>query len=401
MLQIKTGANFKHQTLNFIIAGFMKERIWLSPPHMGGDEFKFVQEAFETNWIAPVGPHIAAFERELALYNGIAHCAALSSGTAAIHLALIILGVKAGDEVICSSFTFSGSCNPIAYLGAVPVFVDSENETWNMDPQVLKEAIEDRIKKTGRVPKAIITVHLYGMPAKMTEIMETARHYGIPVIEDAAEALGSSFKRQKLGTFGDFGIYSFNGNKIITTSGGGALVSNDGAAIEKAKFLSTQARDPAPHYEHSEIGFNYRLSNVCAGIGRGQLMVLDERVRQRRSIFQYYVDTIGNLKGLEFPKELSSTFSNRWLTTILVDQEKTGGITREGIRNALDEENIESRPLWKPMHLQPVFKHCPSYTNGVSERLFENGLCLPSGSGMNETQLNRVSEKLRSLWVTK
>jgi dTDP-4-amino-4,6-dideoxygalactose transaminase len=365
-----------------------RERIWLSAPHMGGEEIKFVQEAFDTNWIAPVGPNINAFEEELAAYNGIRHCAALSSGTAAIHLALIILNVKQGDEVICSSFTFSGSCNPIAYQRATPVFVDSEPETWNMDPELLKEAIEDRIKKTGRRPKAMIIVHLYGMPAKIQELVDIARQYEIPIIEDAAEALGSTYNGKKLGTFGDLGIYSFNGNKIITTSGGGALVSNNDAWIQKAKFLATQARDAAPHYQHSEIGYNYRLSNICAGIGRGQLCVLNERVQQRRANFDFYRNNLAGISGIEFTREPVHCFSNRWLTTILINPTQFGK-DREDVRLIMEKEKIETRPLWKPMHLQPVFDAVPVYENGTSETLFSRGLCLPSGSNLSpEDRLN-------------
>jgi dTDP-4-amino-4,6-dideoxygalactose transaminase len=357
---------------------------------MGDLELKFVMEAFETNWISPVGPHISAFETELGLYNSVSHCAALSSGTAAIHLALIILGVVQDDEVICSTFTFSGSCNPILYQKAVPVFVDSEAQTWNMDPVLLKEAIRDRIKKTGRKPKAIIAVHLYGMAARIDEIMAVAREFEIPVIEDAAEALGSSFQRKKLGTFGDIGIYSFNGNKIITTSGGGAMVSENEAWVKKAKFLATQARDPAPHYEHSELGFNYRLSNICAGIGRGQLRVLDERVLQRRAVYDFYLSQLQEIPGVKFYPESKGSFSNRWLTTIIIDRKKTGGVSREDIRLRLEADNIESRPLWKPMHLQPLFSGCPAYVNGVSEKLFNDGLCLPSGSNLKPEDLERV-----------
>ncbi len=365
------------------------KRIWLSVPHMGGEEMKFVQEAFDTNWVSPVGPNINAFEEELTAFVGIGHCAVLSSGTAAIHLALIILDVKQGDEVICSSFTFSGSCNPIAYQRAVPVFVDSEAETWNMDPELLEEAIVERTKKTGKKPKAIILVHLYGTPAKIDDILTVAKKYEIPLIEDAAEALGSSYKGKKLGTFGDLGIYSFNGNKIITTSGGGALVSENIAWIQKAKFLATQARDPAPHYQHSEIGFNYRLSNICAGIGRGQLRVLEERVQQRRENFKFYKTELGKISGLSFPEELPNTFSNRWLTTMLIDPAHFGK-SREDLRLALETENVESRPLWKPMHLQPVFKDAPSFQNGTSEKLFEKGLCLPSSSSLTSWEKESV-----------
>ncbi|MFN6089902.1 MAG: DegT/DnrJ/EryC1/StrS family aminotransferase [Cyclobacteriaceae bacterium] len=367
----------------------MSKRIYLSPPHMGGEELTYIHQAFDTNWVSPAGPHIDTFEKELGAYNGIEYCAALSSGTAAIHLALVILGVKPGDEVICSSFTFSGSCNPIVYVGATPVFVDSELDTWNMDPVLLEEAILDRIRE-GKKPKAIVLVHLYGMPAKLNELMAISRKYEIPVIEDAAEALGSTDFGQKAGTFGDIGIYSFNGNKIITTSGGGALVSKNEDWIKKARFLATQARDAAPHYQHSEIGYNYRLSNVSAGIGLGQLKVLDDRVRQRRANFEFYRDALGHLPGISFQPEMSGSFSNRWLTTILIDPSQNGGVTREDIRLALEKENIESRPLWKPMHLQPIFQQFPNYGGGVSEKLFEQGLCLPSGSGLKEEELKRV-----------
>jgi dTDP-4-amino-4,6-dideoxygalactose transaminase len=368
----------------------MSKRIYLSPPHMGGEELTYIHQAFDTNWVSPAGPHIDTFEKELATYNGMEYCAALSSGTAAIHLALVILGIKHGDEVICSTFTFSGSCNPIAYVGATPVFVDSELETWNMDPALLEEAILARIKK-GKKPKAIILVHLYGMPAKLNELMTISRKYEIPVIEDAAEALGSTYFGQKAGTFGDFGIYSFNGNKIITTSGGGALVAKNEDWIKKARFLATQARDAAPHYQHSEIGYNYRLSNISAGIGLGQLTILDERVRQRRANFEFYRAALAHLTGFTFQPEMTGSFSNRWLTTILIDPSKSGGGTREDIRLALEREDIESRPLWKPMHLQPVFQPFPSYGGGVSEKLFERGLCLPSGSALREDELQRVT----------
>jgi dTDP-4-amino-4,6-dideoxygalactose transaminase len=368
------------------------EKIWLSSPHMGGAEFEFVKEAFDTNWISPVGPHITAFENELAQYNGIPFCAALSSGTAAIHLALIILCVKEGDEVLCSSFTFSGSCNPIVYQKAIPVFIDSEPETWNMDPSLLEEAIQDRKAKNGRYPKAIILVHLYGMPAKLKELIAIAEKYSIPIIEDAAEALGSTFHGQKLGTFGDLGVYSFNGNKIITTSGGGALVSQNEMWIKKARFLATQARDAAPHYQHTEIGYNYRLSNVCAAIGRGQLQVLDERVQQRRNVFEYYKKELSAIPSIRLVEEPKGSFSNRWLTTVLFDSFEQ----REKVRLLLEAENIESRPLWKPMHLQPVFKSYPSIENGVSEKLFETGLCLPSGSNLTLNDLERVAEVIKS-----
>jgi dTDP-4-amino-4,6-dideoxygalactose transaminase len=364
-------------------------RIWLSSPHMGGRELEYVKEAFDTNWISPVGPHLSAFEQQLAQYNGVGHVAALSSGTAAIHLALVVLGVGPGDEVICSTFTFSGSCNPIMYLGATPVFVDSEESTWNMCPELLKTAIRDRIAK-GKKPKAILPVHLYGMPARITEIMQVAREFEIPVIEDAAESLGAMVSGKKTGGFGDFGVFSFNGNKIITTSGGGALVSDHEAEIAKTRFLATQARDPAPHYQHSEVGYNYRLSNVCAGIGRGQMEVLDERIAQRRKVFAFYKQRLGQLPGWRFLDEPEGYFANRWLTTVLIDPTLFGGKTREDIRLALEQENIESRPLWKPMHLQPVFAGAPYYGNHLSEKLFEQGLCLPSGSNLKEDELERV-----------
>jgi len=351
-----------------------------------------VCEAFHSNWVAPVGPHIDGFEKDLAAYNDIADCAVFSSGTSAIHLALIILGVKAGDEVICSSFTFSGSCNPIAYQQAIPVFVDSETETWNMDPLLLEKAIEDRIK-LGKKPKAIIAVHLYGMPARIADIMKVAAKHAIPVIEDAAEALGASYEGKKCGTFGDIGIYSFNGNKIITTSGGGAMVSRNAEWIQKAKFLSTQARDPAPHYEHSHIGYNYRLSNICAGIGRGQMRVLDERVKQRRKVFDFYRKHLSNISAISFQPEAKGSFANRWLTCITLDASHPK--TPEHLRRALEKEDIESRPLWKPMHMQPVFKGSAYYGAGVSESLFEKGLCLPSGSNLSEEDLLRVVHVLQ------
>jgi dTDP-4-amino-4,6-dideoxygalactose transaminase len=315
---------------------------------------------------------------------------ALSSGTAAIHLALIMLGVKPGDEVIASSFTFSATVNPIAYQGALPILIDSEADTWNMSPELLETAIKDRISK-GKKPKAIIIVHLYGMPAKMDAIMELANRYEIPLIEDAAEALGSKYKNQSLGTFGILGVLSFNGNKIITTSGGGALISNDEKLIAKSRFLATQARDSAPHYQHSEIGYNYRMSNIVAGIGRGQLEVLDEHIALRRRNFTFYKEQFSEFEGISFHQEPDENyFSNYWLTCITVDPAKMKGISREDIRLALDAENIESRPLWKPMHLQPVFSHCPFYGNGISEKLFQTGLCLPSGSNLTTDEKERI-----------
>jgi dTDP-4-amino-4,6-dideoxygalactose transaminase len=375
----------------------MKNKIWLSSPHMGEMEQVFVKEAFDTNWIAPLGPHVNGFEADLQAFTKAGHAAALSSGTAALHLALILLDVKAGDEVICQSFTFSASANPIVYQGAVPVFVDSEKETWNMSPEYLEAAIKDRIAK-GKKPKAIIAVHLYGMPAKMGEISAIAAKYGIPVIEDAAEALGSQINGKMCGTFGKLNILSFNGNKIITTSGGGALVSEDGELIAKARFLATQARDNAPHYQHSHIGYNYRMSNVVAAIGRGQMVVLNDRIAARRANYDRYVKLFGeiNAKGyhIELLPEPEGFFSNRWLTTITVDPEKNKGITREDVRLALDAENIESRPLWKPMHLQPVFADSPFYGDGTSEGLFDQGLCLPSGSNLVVEDWSRIEEVL-------
>ncbi len=374
----------------------MNEKIWLSSPHMGGNEQVYVQQAFDTNWIAPLGPHVDGFEKDLTTFTGVKNAAALSSGTSAIHLALIMLGVQSGDEVICQSFTFSASANPIVYQGAVPVFVDSEKDTWNMSPEHLRKAIEDRIKK-GKKPKAVIPVHLYGMPSKMNEIMAIAKEYDIAVIEDAAEALGSAIDGKACGSFGDMGILSFNGNKIITTSGGGALISDNEQYITRARFLATQARDAAPHYQHSSIGYNYRMSNVCAAIGRGQMEVLPTRVEQRRNNYSFYIKEFANLGGIHFLSEPKGSFSNRWLTTIIVNPDETGGVTREHIRLALEKDNIESRPLWKPMHMQPVFNQSPFYGDGTSEKLFEQGLCLPSGSNLIIDDLNRVSVIIKSL----
>lgn len=364
-------------------------KLWLSSPHMGGSEQKFVQYAFDTNWVAPLGPNVNGFEEDLSNYLKSGNVAALSSGTAALHLALVILGVEPGDEVICQTMTFSASANPITYLGARPIFVDSEADTWNMCPEFLEKAIKDRLR-LGKKPKAIIPVHLYGMPAKMGEILEIAHRYDIPVVEDAAESLGSSIDGKKCGTFGEMAILSFNGNKIITTSGGGALVAQNEGFKQKAVFLATQARDPAPHYQHSEIGYNYRMSNIVAGIGRGQMEVLDKRVEQRRENFNAYKKALSAVPGVGFQEEPQGYFSNRWLTAITLDPELTNGITREDIRLALEKENIESRPLWKPMHMQPVFGDAEYYGSGTAEKLFENGLCLPSGSNMEEGDRERV-----------
>ena len=371
-------------------------RIYLSSPHMSGREMAYIDEAFDTNWIAPLGPNVNNFETDLVRYTGCGHVAALSSGTAAIHLAIILLGVGPGDEVIVPSFTFSATVNPVVYQHATPVFVDSEKETWNMDPELLEKAIKDKRQGAkAKSIKAIIVVHLYGMPANMDDIMAVAGKYGIPVIEDAAEALGSKYNGKFLGSFGDFGVFSFNGNKIITTSGGGALASDNEAMIDKARFLATQARDKAPHYQHSHIGYNYRMSNVLAGIGRGQMEVLDERIQQRRANYDFYLKSFSSYQGIEFLKEPSDAyFSNRWLTTVIIDANKTG-IARERLQVELEKENIETRPLWKPMHLQPVFSSYPAYLNGVSESLFNTGLCLPSGSNMTEEQKCFVVEAIQ------
>lgn len=367
----------------------MKEKIWLSSPHMGGGEMKYIQEAYNTNWIAPLGPNVNGLENDIEKYTQCGYAAALSSGTSAIHLALILSGVVENDEVLCSSFTFSATANPIRYQNAIPIFIDSEKETWNICPNLLKTAIEDRIIK-GKKPKALILVHLYGMPAKIDEIVAICNQHNIILIEDAAEALGSTYKGKALGTFGKFGILSFNGNKIITTSGGGALMSADEKLIKKARFLATQARDEAPHYQHSEIGYNYRMSNICAGIGRGQFEVLDERVSQKRKIHEYYKKALASYT-IQFLKEPENYFSNRWLTTVLFESETI----KEKVRLALDAENIESRPLWKPMHLQPVFEKFPTYSNHISEDLFKKGLCLPSDSKLENSDLDRVIEIIK------
>ncbi len=356
----------------------------------------YIHEAFDTNWIAPLGPHVNNFEKEMAAYVGTQHAAALSSGTAAIHLALILSNVKAGDEVICQSLTFSASANPIAYQQATPVFIDSEEETWNMDPALLETAIKDRLS-SGKKPKAVIVVHLYGQPAKMEEITSICRQYEIPLIEDAAEALGSSYKNKRAGSFGRFGILSFNGNKIITTSGGGMLVSDNEELISKARFLATQARDDAPHYQHSHIGYNYRMSNVLAGIGLGQLKVLEQRIKQKRNIFNFYSSTLSHIAGISFQPELAETKSNRWLTALTIDPAFCK-INRETLRLAFEKENIEARPLWKPMHLQPVFKSAPAYVNGTSEKLFQNGLCLPSDTNMTADDRSRIRTVLNTLF---
>ena len=364
---------------------------------MGGSEQQYVSQAFETNWIAPLGPHVDGFEKQLQDYLGIGHAAALTSGTSALHLALIQAGVESGDYVLCSSFTFSASANPIVYQGAIPVFIDSEKTSWNMDPDLARKAIL-KLHSQGKKPKALVLVHLYGMPAPMEPFLEICREFQMVLIEDAAEALGSTWKGKAMGTFGDFGVLSFNGNKIITTSGGGALVSDNADAIQKARFLSTQARDPAPHYQHSQIGYNYRMSNVLAGIGRGQMEVLPERIQKRRENHSYYQQELGPLSGISFLPEPEGAFSNRWLTCILVDDEKSGGISREDIRIHLEKDNIESRPLWKPMHMQPIFSDYPFFSSGIAEYLFETGLCLPSGSNLTIADLQRVSGRIKELF---
>jgi dTDP-4-amino-4,6-dideoxygalactose transaminase len=384
------------EILQELLKQMANEKIYLSSPHMGGKELEFVQEAFDTNWIAPLGPNVNNFEIELAAYNKVEHCAALSSGTAALHLALIILGIKQNDEVLCSSFTFSASVNAIRYQNAIPVFVDSDLDTWNINPVTLRQAIEDRIS-IGKKPKALVLVHLYGMPAKMDEIMAICNEFDIPIIEDAAEALGSSYKDKKMGSFGVISIYSFNGNKIITTSGGGALVSSNEAFVQKARFLATQARDPAPHYQHTEVGYNYRMSNITAGIGRGQLLVLDEWIAKRKAMNKWYKNLFSPYHFIEVFEEPNEDFnSNHWLTCILV-KENNQGVTRETIRLALETENIECRPLWKPMHQQPVFEEFPSYINGNSDYLFEVGLCLPSGSNLTDKERDRIEKAIKSV----
>ncbi|NIJ51099.1 DegT/DnrJ/EryC1/StrS family aminotransferase [Dyadobacter arcticus] len=362
----------------------MNQRIFLSPPHMGGTEIKYIKEAFDTNWIAPTGPNIKAFENDLCAYTGSSYAVALSSGTAAIHLALLVLGVGEGDFVLCQSLTFAASANPIVYVGATPVFIDSESLTWNICPNALEDAIQFYVR-TGKKPKAIICVHLYGMPCRLNEISAICRRYGIAIIEDAAEALGSVYNGKQLGTFGDLGIFSFNGNKIITTSGGGALISNNKSYIEKALFLATQARDTAPHFQHSEIGYNYRMSNVCAGIGRGQMKVLGQRIIQRRANFNLYKNLLRKIPGINFQVESAGSLSNRWLTTIILHEDL--GITPENVRLNLASQQIESRPLWKPMHLQPIFSNAPYFGSNVSKELYQTGLCLPSGSDLPQEKL--------------
>ena len=378
-----------------------KRRIYLSTPHMSGNEIKYINDAFDTNWIAPLGPHVDAFEKELAAFVGVKDAAAVSSGTAAIHLALRLLDIKAGDTVFCSSLTFVASANPIVYLGAMPVFIDSEPETWNMSPQALEQALHDA-NLVGKLPKAVIVVNLYGQSAKMDEIVAICHIYNIPIIEDAAESLGSTYKGRASGSFGRFGVYSFNGNKIITTSAGGMLVSNDAEGLEKARFLATQARDPAAHYQHSQMGYNYRMSNVLAGIGRAQLEVLEERVNARRAIFKRYYQELSHLPGVRFMPELKHTRSNRWLTALTIE-EKEAGVSIEVLLKSLADENIEARPVWKPLHMQPLFEGTRYYPHSdnenVSEHLFKTGICLPSGSKMTEEDQMRVIDCIKKVLV--
>ena len=363
-------------------------RIYLSPPHMSGMELELVKEAFATNWIAPLGPHVDAFEKECAAYAGVAHAAALSSGTAAIHLALRLVGMQPGDEVICSTFTFSASANPIAYEGGHPVFIDSETRSWNMDPNLLAEELADCAAR-GRLPRAVIVVDLYGQCADYDPIVETCARYDVPIIQDSAEALGATYKGRMAGAQGRLGVFSFNGNKIITTSGGGMLVSDDAQLIDRARYLATQARDPAPHYQHSQIGFNYRMSNVLAGIGRGQLRALPERIAARRRNFEQYQAILGSVPGVEFMPLAPYGSGNFWLTCITIDPARFGA-SREDVRLALEMHNIESRPVWKPLHLQPVFAGCRSRGGEFAASIFERGLCLPSGSSLATADIERI-----------
>ena len=375
-----------------------KKRIWLSSPHMGGSEQKYIQEAFDTNWIAPVGANIDAFELDLENYLGSGYVTAVNTGTAAIHLGLVLLGVKAGDEVLCQSMTFSASANPILYQGAIPIFIDSEPDTWNLCPTALEEAIVDRINK-GVTPKAIIAVALYGVPYKIEEIRTIADKYAIPILEDSAEALGSSYKGKRCGAFGDVSVLSFNGSKIITTSGGGAIITATKMSKERAIFLATQAKENAPHYQHSEVGYNYRMSNVSAGIGRGQMNVLAEHIELRREMHQFYVDLFKGINGVSvYTVPNKNYFANYWLTAILIDATETEGISNESIRLKLLEENIESRPLWKPMHMQAIFRDYPYYGKDVAETLFDNGLLLPSGSNLSDDDRARIKTVFLNLF---
>jgi len=368
------------------------DRIYLSPPHLGRHELNYLHKAVEDNWVAPIGPNLTGFEADLCAFTGVAHAVALTSGTAAIHLGLRLLGVGPGDEVLCPSFTFVATASPIVYCGATPVFVDSEADTWNICPAHLREAITDRLR-LGKKPKVLVLVHLYGMPAKLDELLAIAQEYGIAVLEDAAEALGARYQGRPLGSFGQVSVFSFNGNKILTTSGGGALLTPDAALAKKALFLATQAKDPAPHYQHSEIGYNYRLSNLLAGIGRGQMELLEDRVKRRREIFNWYKENLAGLPGLAVAPaaEPPGSHSNRWLTTVLLNP----AATPETLRQHLETKNIESRPLWKPLHLQPLFAGAPLYGGAVCEDLFNRGLCLPSGTAMGDEELRRVAKAVR------
>ena len=375
----------------------MQNRIWLSLAQMGGGEQKYIQEAFDTNWVVPLGPNVKGFEDDLAKFLGEdSHIVALSSGTAAIHLGLVQLGIKEGDEVICQSFTFAASANPIKYLGATPVFVDSEEDTWNISPEWLEKAIIDRKTVTGKYPKTIIPVHLYGMPAKMDEICTIADKYNIPIMEDAAEAIGSTLKNRQCGTFGEFGALSFNGNKMITTSGGGALVCRTEEEAKRTMFFATQARENRPYYYHEHIGYNYRMSNICAGIGRGQMEVLDRHINRRRAIHALYTELLAGCDGISVKQNPAADFdSNFWLTCIEVDPTKCDEKTADDIRLNLESHNIESRLLWRPMHMQPIFADCPYYGDGTSEQIFERGLCLPSGSSLTDEQITFVADTIK------
>ena len=377
-----------------------RKTIYLCLAHMSGVEMSYIQEAFDTNWVVPLGPNVNAFEKALADFVGEGRSVvALSAGTAAVHLGLIQLGVERGDEVICQSFTFAASANPVTYQGGTPVFIDSEADTWNMNPALLEAAIQDRMAKTGKKPKAIIPVHLYGMPARMDEIMAIARQYEIPVLEDAAEALGSEYKGQKCGTFGEFGVLSFNGNKMITTSGGGALVCRTEEEAKRTMFYATQAREPFPYYQHEKIGYNYRMSNICAGIGRGQMTVLEEHIVHHRHVHALYEEAFKEMEGITLHHAPNADFNpNYWLSTILIDSEKTG-FDYEQLRVALDKANVETRPLWKPMHLQPVYKDVPKYVDGTSESLFNQGLCLPAGPYVTDEDVAYIVEEIRKMYL--
>ncbi|NVO30820.1 DegT/DnrJ/EryC1/StrS family aminotransferase [Hymenobacter lapidiphilus] len=373
------------------------DRLYLSPPHLGRHELNYLHKAIEDNWVAPVGPNLDGFEQDVCAFTGVAHALALNSGTAAIHLGLRLLGVGPGDEVLCPSFTFVATANPITYLGATPVFIDSETETWNMCPSRLREALEDR-RRQNRLPRALIVVHLYGMPCKLREILALAEEFEVPILEDAAEALGATYEGKPLGSFGAVGVFSFNGNKILTTSGGGMLTTNNAAWAAKARAWATQARDDAHYYQHSELGYNYRLSNLLAGIGRGQMGLLDDRVKKRREIYAWYQEKLQDLPGLSFgPTEPATGRANRWLTCLLLDPAETS-VTPEQLRLHLETRNIESRPLWKPLHLQPLFAGVPMYDGAVCTDLFTRGLCLPSGSALTETDLRRIADAIRTLW---